>query len=63
MRAWRGDWEQARARIRQESRYLRPCRASDRNPFHLVERDLITGAIVELGGARTLARGHGLSIL
>jgi hypothetical protein len=34
----------------------------NRDPLHLVERDLVAGAIVELGGARTFMRGHGLSI-
>jgi hypothetical protein len=30
----------------------------DRNPLDLVERDLIAGAIIELGGAGTFVRGH-----
>src|ERR1700736_2813737 len=33
---------------------------SDRNPFHFIERDLVAGAIVELGGARALMRRHRL---
>ena len=28
-----------------------------------IKRDLVAGAIVELGGARAFVRGHGLSIL
>ena len=37
--------------------------ASNRNPLDLVERNLIAGAIIELGGARAFVRRHGLSIL
>jgi hypothetical protein len=33
------------------------------DPLDLIERDLIAGAIVELGRARTLVRRHKLSIL
>ena len=29
-----------------------------RNPLHLVERDLIARAVIELGGARALVRGQ-----
>jgi hypothetical protein len=34
----------------------------NRNALDLIERDLVTGAIVELGGARALVRGHGLGV-
>jgi hypothetical protein len=36
--------------------------SSNRNPLHLIERDLIAGAVVELGGARTFVRRHGLGV-
>ena len=35
----------------------------NRDPLNLIERDLIAGAIVELGGARAFVRGHGLRVL
>ena len=38
------------------------CRSSNRNSFHLVERDLVAGAVVELGGARAFVRGHELGV-
>jgi hypothetical protein len=41
----------------------RSAALSNRNPLHLVERDLVAGAIVELGGARTFVRGHRLGVL
>jgi hypothetical protein len=34
-----------------------------RNPLDLIERNLITGPIIKLGGARAFVRRHGLSIL
>jgi hypothetical protein len=37
--------------------------ASNRDPLHLVERDLIAGTVIEFGGARTFMRGHGLGVL
>jgi len=33
------------------------------DPFDLVKRDFVAGAVVELGCARGLVRGHGLGIL
>ena len=36
---------------------------SNRNPFDLIECDLIARPIVELGGARAFMRGHHLRIL
>jgi hypothetical protein len=33
------------------------------DPFDLVKRDFVAGAVVELGRARGLVRGHGLGIL
>src|SRR5215472_3229237 len=33
------------------------------NPLDLVERESFLGAVVELGGARALVRGHGLGVL
>jgi hypothetical protein len=36
--------------------------ALNRNPLDLVERDFVTGPIVELGGARAFVRGHGLGV-
>jgi hypothetical protein len=35
----------------------------NRNPLHLVERDLISRAVVELRGARAFMRGHRLCVL
>jgi hypothetical protein len=35
---------------------------SNRNPFDLIERDLITGTVVQLGGARAFVRGHELGV-
>jgi len=35
----------------------------DHNPLHLIERDHIGRAIVELGRPRALVGGHGLSVL
>ena len=35
----------------------------DRNPLDLVERDLVTGAVVELCRPRAFMRRHGLGIL
>jgi hypothetical protein len=35
---------------------------SNRDPLDLVERDLIPGAVVKLGGARALMRRHGLCV-
>jgi hypothetical protein len=32
---------------------------SNRNPLHLIECNLIAGAITELGGARAFVRRHG----
>ena len=32
----------------------------DRDPLDFIERDLVAGAIVKLGGARAFMRGHGL---
>src|ERR1700722_11325011 len=37
-------------------------RISDRDPFDLIKRDLVTRAIVELGGARAFVRGHSLCV-
>jgi hypothetical protein len=34
---------------------------SNRNSFHLIERDLVARSIVELRGARALVRRHGLA--
>src|SRR5271155_4546514 len=38
-------------------------RLSDCDPLHLVERDLVTRAVVKLGGARAFVCGHGLGVL
>ena len=38
-------------------------RRSNRNPLDFIERDFIAGPIIELGGARTFVRGHGLRVL
>ena len=35
----------------------------DRNPLHFIQCDLVTRAIVELGGARALMRGYELRVL
>ena len=35
----------------------------NRDPLHLVERDFVARSVVELGGARTFVRRHGLSVL
>jgi hypothetical protein len=35
----------------------------NRDPLHLVERDLVARAVIELGRARTFVRGHGLGVL
>ena len=35
----------------------------NRDPLHLIKRYLVAGAIIELGGARTLVRGHRLRVL
>lgn len=37
--------------------------ALDTDSLNLIERDLVVGAIVELGGAGTLVRGHRLGVL
>src|ERR1700730_14733386 len=37
-------------------------KASDRYPLDLVEGDLITGTVVQLGGTRTFVRSHGLGV-
>jgi hypothetical protein len=34
----------------------------NRNALDLIERDLIAGAVVELGGARAFMRGHSLGV-
>ena len=49
--------------IKKNRAALLGCRLINRDPLHLVERYLIAGAIVELGGARTFVRGHGLGVL
>ena len=41
---------------------MRLSAASNRNPLDLIERDLIAGAIVQLGGARAFMRRHGLRV-
>ena len=38
------------------------CRCSNRNPFDLIERDLVACAIIELRCARTFVRGHELGV-
>lgn len=35
----------------------------NRDPLDLIERNLIAGAVIELGRARAFVRGHGLSML
>lgn len=35
---------------------------SNHNPLHLVERDLVTCSVVELGRARAFVRGHELRV-
>src|SRR5690348_15274723 len=35
---------------------------SNLDPLDLIERDLVAGAVVELGGARAFVRGHGLGV-
>jgi len=40
-----------------------PASCSDRDQLDLVERDLVTGAIVEFSRARAFMRRHGLGIL
>src|ERR1700733_10052125 len=35
-------------------------RPSNRNPFDLIERDFVAGAVIELGGAWAFVRRHGL---
>jgi hypothetical protein len=37
-------------------------RSSNRNSLDLIERDLVTGAIIELGGAGAFVRRHSLGI-
>src|ERR1700730_6668175 len=39
------------------------CLASDREPFYLIEGDLVTGPVVELGRPRRLVVGHRLRLL
>src|SRR6202000_247481 len=38
-------------------------RASNRDPLYLVQRDLITGAVIKLGGPWALVRRHCLRVL
>jgi hypothetical protein len=44
--------------------YLSPATdaSSDGDLLNFIERDLVAGAIIELGGARTFVRGHGLRV-
>jgi len=37
-------------------------RRSNRNPLDFIERDLIAGTVVELGGARAFVRSHQLGV-
>jgi hypothetical protein len=42
--------------------YGTSCLHSDRDPFHLVERDFIARAVIELGRAGAFVRGHCLRL-
>jgi hypothetical protein len=43
-------------------KHINSCTLSNLDPLYLVERDLIAGAVVELGGARAFVHGHGLGV-
>jgi hypothetical protein len=50
--------------VRPERRsWRRSVRELDGDPLDLIQSNLISCAIIELGGARTFMRGHGLRIL
>jgi hypothetical protein len=55
------------AMCRRDGRFSEGCQAlnftpSDRDPLDFIERDFITGAIVEFGGARAFMRRHRLRV-
>src|SRR5271155_1182961 len=43
--------------------FLRYAAPSQSDPFHLILREPVFRAVIELGGARAFVRGHGLRVL